>query len=482
MRSVALVALVGFAATLAGADLQRDFEDGRAAYREGRYDEAAALFLACLDQDPQSELIGTWAGTALLQAGRPREALEVLQRVVSAHPTSAVAHNNLGLAWEALGASDVTVMSQYEKALAHDPGFHEAMHNLARYLIQRGEPERAAAVWRQRIAAEPGDARAHAGLAIVLEATGRYVEALAEVQAALGPRGTDARLRAQMARLRVLSGDLDGGLSDFDLLELEGSLRPEDTEAFALALLAAGRNRRALEILEDPQTRPHLTARGLAGLAEALRAAERWEAMRSALSELVADRTFPRWAVEDQARIHGQLAWLANQSGDAQAARASALRALDLDPYEPVAKSVLEALGEPATSLVPLERAILSGSATLGRVRAYIEQAAARSGYIAPEAVLDALRGTGSDDTDLLLRLGVLFLRSKRAEDAMALFGRAAELAPESAMPRNNLGLAYEALGRPDDAAEQYALAIRLDPECAPARENLRRLRGAGSG
>ncbi len=464
----------------ARGDLLEDFNDGRRAYQDGRYDEAVALFTSCSRERPDDELIGAWLGTALLRAERVDDAWTVLQAVVTAHPDNAVARNNLGLALLRKRSVDPAVI-EFRQALHYNPDYFEARQNLASLYLDSGRFREAESVWRERLETHPEDAAARTALALVLEAVGRYDEALEEAVAAAGPRPRDLGPRALVARLRALSGDAPAAVEEMTALESEGPVPAATREAFAVALARVGEARLAAARFEDPMLRPYLTATGLAGYAEALQDLERWEDMEDALAAaLVRPEFTTAWTADDQARVHARLAWLAARRGDQARAEACARAALDLDPEQTVARGVLEALGGEEDALPRLETEAAAGRAGLEAMKQYVAEAAARPAYIPPAAVLPALEGLGSEDPALLVRIAVLLLRADRVEPAVVKLERATALDPESAAAHNNLGVAYEALGRADDARVEYARAVRIDPECTEARANLARLQGEG--
>ena len=58
---------------------------------------------------------------------------------------------------------------------------------------------------------------------------------------------------------------------------------------------------------------------------------------------------------------------------------------------------------------------------------------------------------------------------------AVAAYGEALRLAPDSAPIHNNLGIALIRQGRRDEAVLHFREAVRLRPDFAPARQNLER-------
>jgi protein O-GlcNAc transferase len=72
--------------------------------------------------------------------------------------------------------------------------------------------------------------------------------------------------------------------------------------------------------------------------------------------------------------------------------------------------------------------------------------------------------------------LGLIFLETNRAEEALPLLGRAVELKPEVPAFHNNLGMALEHTGRFREAATAYKGALAADPRYDKAQRNLARI------
>jgi Flp pilus assembly protein TadD len=72
--------------------------------------------------------------------------------------------------------------------------------------------------------------------------------------------------------------------------------------------------------------------------------------------------------------------------------------------------------------------------------------------------------------------LGLIFLETQRADDALPLLGRAVELKPEVPAFHNNLGMALEHAGRFSEAAAAYQGALDADPGYDKAKRNLARI------
>ncbi len=128
--------------TTPGADL---LAEAKAAQDQGLAEEAARLYAAAVQQDPEKP--EAWGGflRALIALGREDEAQEVLAQVpakFSEHAEVAGARSALALAEE--GRKARAELSTYEKRLAADPSDHQARYDLASALNAGGRREDAA--------------------------------------------------------------------------------------------------------------------------------------------------------------------------------------------------------------------------------------------------------------------------------------------------------------------------------------------------
>lgn len=151
---------------------------------EGEDDLRRALAL-----DPSNVDVRFFLGTLLARAGRPDEAVLLLEAQVALTPDRAQAAAALGLAYYELGRSGEALRLLNRVAEAPDAGA-EAPLVLADLLLAEGRDlERALAFLDLAEARRPGDAQAHAVRARVLSAMGRAREATEEAEryrAALG--------------------------------------------------------------------------------------------------------------------------------------------------------------------------------------------------------------------------------------------------------------------------------------------------------
>jgi putative thioredoxin len=119
--------------------------DARAAAEQGNADEAAALFSALIEQDPENP--EAWGGLirALVAAGHDDQAHEALAQVpakIAEHAEIAGARSALQLAEEGRKARDQ--LANFEARLAANPADHQARYDLATALNAMDRREEAA--------------------------------------------------------------------------------------------------------------------------------------------------------------------------------------------------------------------------------------------------------------------------------------------------------------------------------------------------
>jgi tetratricopeptide (TPR) repeat protein len=113
----------------------------------------AAYELAIAQALPPILKIGAFLNLAAiaLDQNDPNLANSLLQQVIAAHPTSAIAHYNLGLTRRRLGQFSVAAES-YRQAIALNPAYAEAHQNLGVVLLKLGDVAGSQAAFGQAIA------------------------------------------------------------------------------------------------------------------------------------------------------------------------------------------------------------------------------------------------------------------------------------------------------------------------------------------
>jgi tetratricopeptide (TPR) repeat protein len=164
---------------------------GLALLRQGK-DALAALRRAAelMPNDADSLL---YAGDAMRDHGRVREAATLYQRAVHANPRLVEAHNNLGNIMLQLGRHDDAITC-YRGALTFVPDDAQVLCNLGNALRQKGSLREALAVTQLAIVRDPKLSIAQNNLGLILAAQGEREQAVASFQAALqlSPKYLDA--------------------------------------------------------------------------------------------------------------------------------------------------------------------------------------------------------------------------------------------------------------------------------------------------
>lgn len=151
---------------LLGATQQSQGGDGLPALQR-------AVALAPDDCDAQANL-----GAALLERGRPQEAVACLRRALALRPANIPARINLAQALRALG-EDGAAIEAYLSVLAHAPGSVEALLGLADVLTNGGRTDEAEGFARRAVVLAPAHGVAHFCLGNVRHRQGRLADAVA---------------------------------------------------------------------------------------------------------------------------------------------------------------------------------------------------------------------------------------------------------------------------------------------------------------
>lgn len=183
------------------------FDQAQAAEAAGRLEVAVEALQAARAQEPDAAVLARMHGAILLNLDRPAEALAALDaalaldsEVADAHANRAVALQKLGRIGEALGG--------YDRAVALEPDHLDAHANRGMALEALGRLEAAAESY--------GRAGAFNSQGNVLRALGRWGEALAAYEAAIGRRADDADVHANRGSALQALGRYDEAGASFD--------------------------------------------------------------------------------------------------------------------------------------------------------------------------------------------------------------------------------------------------------------------------
>jgi Flp pilus assembly protein TadD len=164
------------------------YADGFTLIAQGRYQEAIARFREAVSRDPLvadpvARSDGMARGTASLRQGQYTAAIEQLEAVVAASPSSSEAHRILGAAYGA-NRNHMQSVLHLDTAIRLAPRDERARVALGRELADAGKPQEAEQVLRDAIAVLPSSGQARWALADLYMMVGRGMDAIRELSAA----------------------------------------------------------------------------------------------------------------------------------------------------------------------------------------------------------------------------------------------------------------------------------------------------------
>jgi len=146
-------------------------EDGLAAHRAGRLDEAERAYVAALASDPDDPIVEHNLALIRMQRGDFAAALPVLERGARSRPDEQEFHANLGLAYAGVNRFDEAIAA-HRRALELDPDRAGTLSNLGLALVQARRDDEAIDAFQRALAIDPGHARARWHLATTRLARG----------------------------------------------------------------------------------------------------------------------------------------------------------------------------------------------------------------------------------------------------------------------------------------------------------------------
>jgi tetratricopeptide (TPR) repeat protein len=271
----------------------------------GNADPASALFARALELDPANATARVGLGRALLDLGRPADALPHLLRAIEMQPAATRVHHLIARAYRAQGdrdavarhlalAGDRDVVSRDAlldemQSLAAGSGSHLRRGDAA---MLAGNPAEAVESYARAVELSPEDASARHSLAAALVKSGRQQEGRKEYEESLrlDPQGVDVML--SLAALDLRDGDAPSAVRR---LRRAVEIAPDLGEArvrLAVALTASGASEEALEQLDDALRRDPANVAAAAEKASVLSALGRHDEAIELLARVVA--TDPR--------------------------------------------------------------------------------------------------------------------------------------------------------------------------------------------
>lgn len=145
-------------------------------HKAGNLDLAEPLYRKVLTQDPHHVDALYLLGTLLLQKGKYTDCVAALEPLSKIRSDVADIHNNLGIAYHALGQCEAATAS-FQQAIRVRPDYDQAHFNLGILLEQQGQLPEAEQSYRQALEIDPDDAQVLCNLGFVLKAQERWDDA-----------------------------------------------------------------------------------------------------------------------------------------------------------------------------------------------------------------------------------------------------------------------------------------------------------------
>ncbi|REK12412.1 MAG: tetratricopeptide repeat protein [Planctomycetota bacterium] len=188
--------------------LENKLAQALAVHRAGNLTEAERLYREVVADRPDAADAWHLLGALSVQAGRPAEAVDAIDRAIALNPTNPEYYNHLGAAHGALG-NYAQAVEHLRRAVRLAPQSASVHYNLGTALRNDGQLEQAVTSFRHAIAADPDSAEAHYNLANTLRELNRLDEAEAAYRAALA-------IRPRYIKAMINLGNVLGHLDRYD--------------------------------------------------------------------------------------------------------------------------------------------------------------------------------------------------------------------------------------------------------------------------
>jgi tetratricopeptide (TPR) repeat protein len=338
----------------AAARISRDeaMTRGLAYHRTGRTAEAERLYKAVLAVNPRDADALHLLGVCADATGDPTRAVMLIGQALAIRDNAGF-HSNLGMALSHLGRS-AEALADYEKALALEPDYPEALNNRAITLEALRRHTEAETAYRRAIAIRPNYAEAWGNLGNTLRSLNRLDEAIVAYQEAVAHNPATPRA-ALGYTLRKLGRHTEAAVA----FRHDAQRYPNNPEALINLAASLGEAGGQSEIAaasspppahqpsENPETQANLgqALQQLGHMEEAVQACERALALRPDYPEALTN-------LGNALRLLGRL-----DEAETALRRALALRPTEVGSYNNLAL-ILQAQDRPHEALAVLDLAV----------------------------------------------------------------------------------------------------------------------------
>jgi tetratricopeptide (TPR) repeat protein len=471
---------------------------------KGRWMIACALVSISLFSSLNAQSTALDEGVSLIREGRFDQALVKLQQAHKLAPQNATIENLLGITETQLGQND-EARKHYRNAIHLDPTQAAPHKNLGFSLLNSRDYAHAEPELREASRLDPNDKFAHDYLMLLLLATGRDAEGLAEATKAAELVDRDPEASAELIEAEIRVGHVDDAANRLQRLEQTNQIAP--TREYSIAVLLSQ------HALYDKAVNSFRRIAGLDpswenryNLALALLYAQQPAEAATLLAALHTER--PTHA--DTLMFLGSAFEMQQKMPDALEAYRVALAAdptnpdrtldytrllMDMDRYDEAIQIVQTGIGDTSSTALKLRlgavemnkgdysaardafHEALVADPTLDAAYVGLAQTDARQGNdIDAIHILEAARKKLPNHYPLEYYFGLLASRLGREQEAIAAFGNATRIEPNSPDPFFELGKVYSSQQNWPQARQAFEHVVALNPQFVPAHYQLSRV------
>lgn len=188
---------------------------GAALLEQGKPADAISPLRRALELDPQLAEAHNNLANALSDTGRSADALAHFARALELAPGKPSTHYNYGSALAELGRT-ADAIAQQQAALKLRPQFPEAQCALAHALVAAGRLAEAIPHYETALKLQPGFASAHFGLGNTLLNTGRAAEAISHYEATLRAQPGTAMVHLNLGNAFATTGRIPEAITQYE--------------------------------------------------------------------------------------------------------------------------------------------------------------------------------------------------------------------------------------------------------------------------
>lgn len=199
---------------------------GIVAYRQGRIDRAVKAIERAIEIAPRTAAFHANLAEMYRLKGKSEAALAAGERAVALDPVNVQGWNNLGIIHFERGDFDKAEPC-YRKALAGNPNFAHAWNNLGNALMRLERDQEGHDAFARAIALNPGYSEAMVNDGLSYREGGEFELATERLQQAIQVNPKNANAHISLAMLRMLQGDVKGGLAEYEWRLAMPGMRPK---------------------------------------------------------------------------------------------------------------------------------------------------------------------------------------------------------------------------------------------------------------